>query len=61
MLATIRPQTSKTRTYERGYLGKYQKKGTGISDLDSSLLSEHATPTLAPTIFMLKKCLTEMY
>jgi len=32
------PQSSKNRTYERGYLGNYQKWRNGISDLDSVAL-----------------------
>jgi len=32
---TGRPQTSKNRKYERGYLGNYQRWRNEISDLDS--------------------------
>jgi len=37
-----RPQTSKNRKYERGYLGNYQRQRIGISDLDSvALMAAH--------------------
>jgi len=32
---TILLKTSKNRKYKRGYLGNYQKQGTGILDLNS--------------------------
>jgi len=64
---TNRPQTSKNRKYERGYLGNYKRLRIGISDLDSVALyaavsgrchapfNAHKPPkTVAPIVFMLE-------